>query len=286
MKLKVIRANEMGMCFGVKDALNIAHSLQDPTETAIHGELVHNEEVLKDLSNRGFQMSPESRRTELPESPKMLVTAHGISDKERERLRVAGKDLIDTTCPLVRRVHLAARNLEKRGFFVVVIGKPNHVEVQGIIEDLNNYVVVQNIDDVYAYEADQIGVICQSTTAPVDAAKIRKAIEAKNPDKEIRFVDTICEPTRIRQEANEELLGKIEALVVVGGKNSNNTKQLVHLAEERGIPALHVQTAADLDRQWFEPYSVVGLTAGTSTLDGTIEGVYEALLQFDRVAAD
>ena len=130
MKLKVIRANEMGMCFGVKDALNIAHSLQDPTETAIHGELVHNEEVLKDLSNRGFQMSPESRRTELPESPKMLVTAHGISDKERERLRVAGKDLIDTTCPLVRRVHLAARNLERAVIRAPYSGRLQRIDVQ------------------------------------------------------------------------------------------------------------------------------------------------------------
>lgn len=283
--MKVIRANEMGMCFGVKDALTLAHELDDPAETAIHGELVHNEEVLKDLERRGFQMAPESRRTDLPPSPKMLVTAHGISDKERARLKDAGKQLIDTTCPLVRRVHLAARNLQNKGFFVVVIGKPNHVEVQGIIEDLHNYTVVQNIDDVASYEAPQIGVICQSTTAPSDAARIRAAIEAKNPDKEIRFIDTICEPTRIRQEANRELLEKVEALVVVGGKNSNNTKQLVILAEKRGIPAIHVQTAADLEPSWFAPYSVVGLTAGTSTLDGTIEEVYKALLELDPTGA-
>ncbi len=282
--MKVIRATEMGMCFGVKDALTLAHGLGDPSETAIHGELVHNEEVLKDLEKRGFEMSPESKRTELPPRPKMLITAHGISDKERGRLQAAGKDLIDTTCPLVRRVHLAAGRLERNGYFVIVIGKPNHVEVQGIIEDLDNYVVVQGLDDVATYDAERLGVICQSTTAPSDAARIRACIEERNPGKDIKFVDTICDPTRIRQEAIHELLEKVEAVVVVGGKNSNNTKQLVHLAGEKGIPAIHVQTARDLEPDWFEPFSVVGLTAGTSTLDSTIDEVYRALLEIGETA--
>jgi 4-hydroxy-3-methylbut-2-enyl diphosphate reductase len=279
-RLQVIRATEMGMCFGVKDALEIAATIERPDDVTIHGDLVHNEEVLRQLSDRGFHMNTETDRHDaVPESPKMLVTAHGISDTERRRLREAGKQLIDTTCPLVRRVHLAAQNLHRRGFFVIVIGKRNHVEVQGIIEDLENFTVVQSVEEVGPYDAPKLGVICQSTTAPTDARRIRKEIESRNPDKEIRFVDTICDPTRVRQEAIRELLEKVEAVVVVGGRTSNNTKQLVHLAEKRGIPSLHVQSAEDLDPAWFEPFRVVGLTAGTSTLDSTIDEVYAALLR-------
>jgi len=276
----VVRAVEMGMCFGVKDALTIAAGIEAPERVTIHGDLVHNEEVLKDLTSRGFRMNSEVHRKDvLLSTPEMLVTAHGISEKERGRLRDAGKTLIDTTCPLVRKVHLAAQNLRKRGYFVLVIGKRRHVEVQGIIEDLEAFTVIESIDEVATYDAPKLGVVCQSTTAPEDARRIREAIEARNPGREIRFVDTICEPTRVRQEAIRDLLDRVEAVVVVGGSNSNNTKQLVKLAEKRGIPSWHVQTAADLDPRWFEPYRVVGLTAGTSTLDSTIDEVYEALLR-------
>jgi 4-hydroxy-3-methylbut-2-enyl diphosphate reductase len=208
----------------------------------------------------------------------VVITAHGVSDRERQRLLDAGKELIDTTCPLVRRVHLAAKELERQGYFVVVIGRPGHVEVEGIVGDLPNCDVVPNEAAARRYEASRLGIVCQTTTTPTEAQRVRRAIERANLGKEVRFIDTVCQPTRDRQEAIAELLEQVEAVVVVGGRHSNNTRQLVNFATVRGVPALHVQTAADLDWNWLAQFGVVGLTAGTSTPEHTIDDVYRALV--------
>ena len=133
--MNVIRARAMGMCFGVRDALRATTKLADPGGVTIHGELVHNEAVIDDLSRRGFQMIPKGRRDRVPETPLVLITAHGISRRERSRLLGAGKSLVDATCPLVRHVQDAAVALQRAGYFVIVLGRHNHVEVQGIIGD-------------------------------------------------------------------------------------------------------------------------------------------------------
>ena len=129
--MEVIRAEAMGFCFGVRDALELAASVENPREVTIHGELVHNERVLDDLRQRGYTLSGENERS-IPATESVLVTAHGISNRERDRLQQAGKTLIDTTCPLVRRAHDAAMRLANDDRFVVVLGKPDHVEVLGL----------------------------------------------------------------------------------------------------------------------------------------------------------
>jgi 4-hydroxy-3-methylbut-2-enyl diphosphate reductase len=266
------------MCFGVRDALELVRRMEHPEEATIHGELVHNERIIDDLAARGFRQTAEKGRRELPLTPAVVITAHGVSDRERQRLLDAGKELIDTTCPLVRRVHLAARELERQGYFVLVIGRPGHVEVEGIVGDLAHCAVVPDESTVRRYDAAKIGIVCQTTTPPADAERISRAIARANEGKEVRFVDTVCQPTRDRQEALQELLDRVEALVVVGGRHSNNTRQLVGLAEARGLPAVHVQSAADLDRDWLGRFRVIGLTAGTSTPEEVIEEVYRSLV--------
>src|SRR5689334_9440303 len=113
--MRVIRSDVLGMCFGVRDALAVLDGIERPDEVTIHGELVHNEVVLVQLAGRGFPMAAEDRREALPATPAVLVTAHGVSDTERARLESAGKRIVDTTCPLVARVHRAARALEAQG---------------------------------------------------------------------------------------------------------------------------------------------------------------------------
>jgi 4-hydroxy-3-methylbut-2-enyl diphosphate reductase len=281
--MQVVRAEVMGMCFGVRDALKAIDAIGEPGAVTIHGQLVHNEVVLTQLGVRGFRMNDEAARRELPETPAVLITAHGVSDRERARLEAAGKRLIDTTCPLVTRVHEAARKLQDEGFHVLVIGKRGHVEVQGIVEDLSSYDVIQSPEEVRRYPHARLGIVCQSTAASRTVARIREEVADRNPDAEVRFVDTVCLPTKEHQRALERLLDQVEAMVVVGGSNSNNTKELVLLCRERGLPAFHVQGAADLDPRWFAGFETVGLTAGTSTLDRTIDDVYQALL---RIGAD
>jgi 4-hydroxy-3-methylbut-2-en-1-yl diphosphate reductase len=276
--MRVIRADVLGMCFGVRDSLAVIDQIAEPKRTTIHGELVHNEVVQLQLQARGFAMRTEADRKQLlPETSQVLITAHGISDRERERLRSAGKELVDTTCPLVRRVHHAALTLEAEGCFVLVIGRRGHVEVEGIVEDLAQFEVIESEADVRAYPARRLGMVCQTTATERTVAAIRQAVAARNPAAEIRFVDTVCHPTKEHQRALERLLDKVEAVVVVGGRSSNNTRQLVARCRERGKPALHVQSAAELDPAWFKPFTTVGLTAGTSTLFETIDQVHRAL---------
>jgi 4-hydroxy-3-methylbut-2-enyl diphosphate reductase len=275
--MRVIRAEALGMCFGVRDALQVLDEVPDPQVVTIHGELVHNRVVLDRLDDRGFQMESESGRG-IPSTSDVLITAHGISDRERERLESAGKRLIDTTCPLVVRAHRAAQGLANLGYHVLVIGKKNHVEVRGIVEDLPSYDVIQGVEDIREFSGLKLGVICQTTAPERQVKVVLAAIEQANPHADLRFVDTVCRPTKQRQRALERLLDQVEAMVVVGGRNSNNTRELTSRCRERNVPVIQVADASELDPGWFREFSVVGLTAGTSTLPETVEDVYEALL--------
>lgn len=277
MPMKVLRADAMGLCFGVRDALALAAGLPDPANTTIHGELVHNETVLVQLRTRGFRMTAEADRDSLPPTQDVLITAHGISDRERRRLENAGKRLIDTTCPLVERVHRAAQALQADGHHVLVLGQRRHAEVRGIVEDLAACDVLEKVEDVVDFGRPKLGIVCQTTTPPDLAKQLVAAVRARNPAAQVRFADTICQPTRERQQALERLLYKVDAMVVVGGKNSNNTRQLVERCRAANVPVWHVQDAAGLAACRFEGQQVVGLTAGTSTPDETIDAVYAAL---------
>lgn len=276
--MKVILAEAFGMCFGVRDALRRAAEVEHAEQTTIHGELVHNEVVLHQLEARGFRQTAEHDRRDVPQTDAVLITAHGISDRARQRLLDAGKQLIDTTCPLVRRVHEAARQLERDGFHVLLLGKPGHVEVQGVVEDLRSYDIVGSVDQVRSFPHPRLGIACQTTLPPHQADELCRRIEAANPHAEIRRIDTICEPTRRRQQAIRELLAQVEAVVVVGGRNSNNTLQLVGLCRQHEKPVLHVESASDLDFDWLAQFETIGLTAGTSTLDATVAEVHQAIV--------
>jgi (E)-4-hydroxy-3-methyl-but-2-enyl pyrophosphate reductase len=275
--MKVLRADAMGLCFGVRDALALAAGLNDPANTTIHGELVHNETVLVQLRTRGFRMTAEADRDSLPPTQDVLITAHGISDCERRRLTEAGKRLIDTTCPLVERVHRAAQALQADGYHVLVVGRRAHAEVRGIVEDLTAYDVLESSEEVIDFGQAKLGLVCQTTTPPDLAKQILAAVRARNPAAQVRFADTICQPTRERQQALERLLYKVDAMVVVGGKNSNNTRQLVERCRAANVPVWHVQDAGGLAECRLDGHQVIGLTAGTSTPDETIDAVYAAL---------
>lgn len=272
----VLRAAELGMCFGVRDALAALDRIDDPTEVTVHGELVHNPIVLRSLATRGFASSPEVGRG-VPATRTVLITAHGISERERQRLVAAGRRLVDTTCPLVHKAHAAAAALAAEGRRLVVLGQRGHVEVQGLVGDHPDAVVVGAEAEVADFGSARLGVICQTTMPEESAAALLRALRAANPRADVRYVDTICAPTKARQAALQELLRRIEALVVVGGRNSNNTARLAAAARAHGIPALHVEGPDDVDDAFLSGRRVIGLTAGTSTMPATIDAVERAL---------
>ncbi len=160
-----------------------------------------------------------------------------------------------------------------------MIGRRGHVEVEGIVRDLDHYDVIESVDEVAGYPHRRLGIVCQTTATEHHVERIRAAIVEQNPDSEIKFVDTVCLPTKEHQRALERLLDRVEAVVVVGGQHSNNTRELAARCRERGKPALHVQSAADLDAGWFKGFATVGLTAGTSTLPDSIDEVHRALVE-------
>ena len=280
----IVVAREMGMCFGVKDALEMAQKHPDPSRVTIHGELVHNPQVNESLTQRGFRVNSEQQRT-VPATPEVMITAHGISHRERQRLTGAGKQLIDTTCPLVRRVHKTAILLERQGYLIVVVGKPGHVEVQGLVGDLEHYVIWPTPDCVSPQGAPKLAVLAQTTTRPEVFEEVCEQVRRLHPGREVRRVDTICAPTRARQAAGHELLARVDAVVVVGGRSSNNTRALAGLAEQRGLPYQHIETAEELDLEWARRFRILGLTAGTSTPDEVIAAVHRRLLQARRQVA-
>ncbi|WP_442509917.1 4-hydroxy-3-methylbut-2-enyl diphosphate reductase [Novipirellula sp. SH528] len=279
--VQIIRAEHLGFCFGVRDALATAQSVSHPEQTSVYGELVHNQDVTRDLSARQFELLSEVDRETLPDRPVVMVTAHGISNQRRKRLMDAGKELVDTTCPLVRRVHDAAMMLVERGYFVVVIGKRDHVEVLGIVEDLppGRWAVVSDPADVPRQLGSEIGIVCQTTMPEEIALACRDRIAELHPDSSIRWVNTICRPTRQRQAAVDLLCEQVEVVVVVGGSNSNNTRRLVDRCIASGCQTYHVQSADDLKSEWIDHCERIGLTAGTSTPDATIDAVQQRIVE-------
>jgi 4-hydroxy-3-methylbut-2-en-1-yl diphosphate reductase len=284
MKIKL--AEHYGLCFGVRDALAQAEHIAQDTPLTILGELVHNPIVRERLRERGA-LEGDLKSLDSAQTQRVMITAHGAADAQRQRWREAGFEVSDGTCPLVRKAHDSLRALVRQGFFPVVIGKPGHVEVEGLTGDFPEAFVVENVRDVEALPARaRYGVISQ-TTQPLDKVlALVEAIRAARPDSEIRFVDTVCQPTKNRQLALKTLLDEVEAMVIVGGRNSNNTLQLVAASRAAGRRVFHVERADELEPAWFENVASVGITAGTSTLHETVEAVHRRLQQFAEIKQD
>ena len=275
--MKVILAEHFGICFGVRDAIAQAEDLAREAPLTSLGELVHNPIVRDQLRAHGVVegLLDQARST----SNRVMITAHGASDRKREIWQRAGFDVVDGTCPLVRHAHDQLKLLVKGGYFPVVIGKQGHVEVLGLTEDFAEAVVIEGVEDISKLPvAERYGVISQ-TTQPIDHVRaLVVEIQRLRPNSEVRFVDTVCRPTKDRQLALQKLIAIADAIVVVGGHHSNNTRQLVETCLAAGKPAFHIERTEELKPHWFRPDDVVGLTAGTSTLPETVRAVHERLL--------
>ena len=236
--MKVVIAEALGLCFGVRNALEAARRIEQPTEITVRGQLAHNPLVNRELADRGFIVAKEHEAA-IPTTQGVLVTAHGISDRERAALVAAGKRIVDTTCPLVKQAHASAIELQRQGFHVLVIGQRNHVEVQGLTGDLASFDVLESSRDIQRWRHAKLGIIAQTTCPERDALAMVQRVRRMNPEAQVRFVNTICKPTRDRQVALEKLLDQVDVLVVVGGRNSNNTRRLVRRSLARHVPAIH-----------------------------------------------
>jgi 4-hydroxy-3-methylbut-2-en-1-yl diphosphate reductase len=207
-----------------------------------------------------------------------MITAHGVSDVKRAELSRRGLEVADGTCPLVRNAHAHLGQLVRDGYFPVVIGLAGHVEVRGLTEDFAGAVVMNESSDIARLpEAESYGIISQ-TTQPIDRVlRLVEEIRRARPAAEVRFVDTVCRPTKERQRALIELLQMADTIVVVGGRSSNNTRELVETCRAAGRRAIHIERAGELNAADFVATKVVGVSAGTSTLPETVSAVVARL---------
>ncbi|OYW78077.1 MAG: 4-hydroxy-3-methylbut-2-enyl diphosphate reductase [Verrucomicrobia bacterium 12-59-8] len=277
--MNIILAQHHGMCFGVRDALRTTHAAAQRAPLTILGQLVHNPLVDRHLATLGAQRG-DLDDLHSASTQQVAITAHGASDQHRQAWQSAGHIVIDTTCPLVKKAHHALAMLVNEGYQPVVIGQSQHVEVRGLIGDFPSAVVVLEEADLDRIPAHpQLGIVAQ-TTQPIEIAlRLVDAIKRRHRSSEVRFVDTICHPTKQRQTAMDDLLRDCDHIVVIGGRNSNNTRQLAQKASDQGLHTLQIEHPDELDPVWFRDARNVGVTAGTSTLDETVDAVMQRLRQ-------
>jgi 4-hydroxy-3-methylbut-2-enyl diphosphate reductase len=269
--MKIIRAEHLGMCFGVKDAITLALETAQQEPLTVLGDLVHNETVLAELKAKGVVIE---QRAEKVSTQTVMVTAHGASERALAQTRALGLNVLEATCPLVRVAHRAVLKLASEGYHPVIVGKRDHVEVRGLTGDLADFdVVLCETDILEMRERARFGVAAQ-TTQPIEKVRLLvNALRQRFPDSEVRFIDTVCQPTKQRQHAAVEIAQQCEVVIVVGGANSNNTRELVETCSRYCARVYHIQTAEDLRAEWFSRVETLGLTAGTSTPDNVIHQV-------------
>ena len=280
--MKIIRAGHLGMCFGVRDAIALAIEHAESAPLTILGNLVHNPAVLDDLQARGIAIAHDAAQAK---THTVMVTAHGASEKALANTRALGLDVVEATCPLVHVAHRAVRALLRDGYHPVIIGQRDHVEVRGLTDDLDDFDVVLDEADVLALESHpRIGIAAQ-TTQPIARVKhLAALIRDRFPESEVRFIDTVCLPTKQRQAAAVELASQSDVVIVIGGANSNNTRELVNTCRGHCERVHHVQNEGDLRGEWFAGAGTVGVTAGTSTPDDAIDRIDRRIRQLSGEA--
>ncbi len=275
--MKILRAEHLGMCFGVRDAIALAKKENDAAPLTILGDLVHNETVLAGLRARGINVK---QHVDEVATRTVMITAHGASERVINQVRQRGLKVLEATCPLVQFAHGAVMELAEGGFHPVIIGKRDHVEVRGLTGDLAEFdVVLTGREGSQIAERPRFGVAAQ-TRQPVErVGRLVELIRKRFPKSEVRFIDTVCRPTKQRQSAAVELARRCDVVVVIGGAHSNNTHELVKTCGRHCARVHHGQDAAGLRREWFADAETVGITAGTSTPDQVVDNVERAICE-------
>jgi 4-hydroxy-3-methylbut-2-enyl diphosphate reductase len=302
--VEVLRASEMGFCMGVRRAVQIMESEASPGNPVYSvGEIVHNPHVVKGLEAVGVHQLPGPDEVEgdigqatadRVEAGRIAITAHGVGERVIEALERSGLEIVDTTCPIVTRAQRYAQKFVRDGWHVLVFGDPGHKEVRGIMGWTLDSLGVSRATIVSVAEFDalrkvidefpggfpnKIGVMAQTTHKIEDFARFVSNLMLLQRDHnfELHVVNTLCHATTAQQEAAAALARTVPVMVVVGGKKSANTRHLAEVCREQGSRAYHVEGPEDLESAWFQGVDRVGLTAGASTPDYSIEQVEERI---------
>jgi (E)-4-hydroxy-3-methyl-but-2-enyl pyrophosphate reductase len=281
--MRVIIAKSAGFCMGVRRAMSKAFLTLKKEKGPIYtyGPLIHNPQVVRLLSEKGVLSVTDVSGTDWGT---IVIRAHGISPQERMRVRSTHLKIVDATCPKVMKIHAAAKKHHKQGYLVVVVGDRDHPEVSGILGYTEGKGMVvgspQEVKDLP--DAARVLVVAQTTFSQEMFSAILEEIGRRYPAAELEVVDTLCDSTKRRQDEVRELAGRVDAMVVVGGRDSGNTRRLYETATKSGVPSFRIEDENDLNPSDFAGFKTVGLTAGASTPNWVIMRVCDRLVDIDR----
>jgi len=282
--MKILVAKDAGYCFGVRDAVNLAYdTAKDHGEVYMLGTIVHNEKVVEDLSKAGTKVV--DKIDEVPKDIPILFRAHGTAPTVWDKAKNKNLNIIDATCPLVIEIHDEIKKLEAEGRRTIIIGDHGHDEVVGIAAQVENPIILANVEEAKTLrKMKKAGVVSQSTQMIENVQEIINVLVEKVFD--LRFVNTICFPTRRNHEQIKELATKCEVMIVIGSFTSANSKRLTQLALERNKRSYQLTNADDLEKSWFENCETVGISAGASTPDDIIRDVVEKIKEIGHVSEE
>ena len=277
--MRIEKAAKTGFCFGVRRAINILENIaheRGGVETL--GAVVHNQQVLQRLAEIGVSVA---RDIDDIKGDVVVTTSHGVSPQLEEEIRARHIDIISTTCPFVRRAQVAARRLAESGFFVVIYGDADHPEVKGILgwaKGKGTATLDEKFIAALGRLPRRLGILSQTTQIPAYFVEFAKKLidSALTRDSELRVIDTICHDIRERQAAALELAGRVDLMLVVGGRSSANTNRLAELCSTVTTAYLF-ETAEEIQPSWLQGRNSIGITAGASTAEQTVDEVLTKL---------
>ena len=263
-------ARYAGVCYGVERALGMAEKAAGEARKPVNtlGPLIHNPLVVNDLERIG--VGTASNVSEVEEGT-LIIRAHGVVPSVVEDARTRGLDVLDATCPYVKKVHNAAERLVREGYQLIVVGESGHPEVEGIMGHAGDDAHVVSVPgDLDAIDLSRkVGVVVQTTQTPGALADVVAELSKRTMD--LRVINTICSATQERQDSAAELARRVDAMIVVGGKNSGNTRRLAEICTAACPKTHHIEDASEIEAAWFAGVSHIGVTAGASTPASHIE---------------
>lgn len=281
--MKVIRAEKMGFCFGVKEAVNIVGKVvAENTGSRIYmlGMLVHNKKVVEELKGSGVKTIEEDEIESLSEGDVVIIRAHGITQDVLRKLESKRVKIYDSTCIFVTKIKKIMTAKVEQGFRPVIIGDKNHPEVKGIISYAENVDVAANYEELKSYIKDKNEKVCimaQTTLNKNLYEEIKTKVKEEFPDSIVE--DTICGATQERQKAVEKLAKTVDIVLVVGGAHSSNTKKLFNISKAINERTYFIESKDEINNEWFREGDTVGITAGTSTPESSINEVEEYIIK-------
>ena len=276
--MQIIRASEMGFCFGVRRAVEMMEeAVRDRGELVSLGTVVHNPQVVDKLRSSGLEVISDVSQAST--SKPVAISAHGVGPEVMRHLAENNIEVLDTTCPIVTRAQQWAKRLSEEGFAVVIFGDPNHKEVRGVQGWAKGRCLVLGSEDEIGPLPEgfpsRVGVLSQTTEVEGRFASFIKRLLEVNLDRisELRVLNTLCHATTAQQAATMHLAGQVSLIFVVGGRDSANTRHLAVVARECGVETYHIETADEIEASWLAGHDKVGVTAGASTPDFVIDQV-------------